>query len=187
MPDATTPPAAAPAGPEPSRPTTGGRATPADSPAGRSPHRPTFEERLWPGPLGWGLTASFGLLLGVVLVPVSVPLAVTVAVVGLTAALGAMVVATPRVAVVDGLLLAGRARIPVDLLGDATVLDRAGVRAAMGPELDARAYVCLRAWVGSAVRVEVVDEQDPTPYWVVSTRHPQELLVAIGQARGPRS
>ena len=109
------------------------------------------------------------------------------AVVGLVGALGAMVAATPRVAVVDGALIAGRARIPVHLLGRAAALDRAGVREAMGPGLDARAYVCLRAWVGRAVRVDVVDEQDPTPYWVVSTRHPQQLLAAIEQARAARS
>lgn len=187
MPDATTPPTATPAGREPSHPTTNGSDTPAHSPAGGRPERPAFDERLWPGPLGWGLTASFGLVLGVVLVPVSVPLALAVAVVGLVGALGAMVAATPRVAVVDGRLLAGQARIPVDLLGRAATLDRAGVREEMGPGLDARAYVCLRAWVGSAIRVEVVDEQDPTPYWVVSTRHPQELLAAIERARGPRS
>ena len=47
--------------------------------------------------------------------------------------------------------------------------------------LDARAHVCLRAWARTAVRVEVVDPADPTPYWLVSTRHPARLAAAIGR------
>ncbi|WP_448629295.1 DUF3093 domain-containing protein [Cellulomonas soli] len=139
----------------------------------------TYEERLWPGPLGWALTALFGLVLGVILVPVSVGAAAVVAAVGLPVALGAMAAATPRVAVVDGELLAGRARIDVAWLGEVTTLDRAGLRAAMGPDLDARAYVCVRAWISGAVRVELRDPQDPTPYWLISTRHPARLAAAL--------
>ncbi|MGN8245390.1 DUF3093 domain-containing protein [Cellulomonas soli] len=146
----------------------------------------TYEERLWPGPLGWVLTSLFGLVLGVILVPVSVPAAVAVAGVGLVGALAAMAAATPRVAVVDGELLAGRARIPLTWLGEVTTLDRAGVRTAMGPDLDARAYVCVRAWVGGAVQVELRDPHDPTPYWLVSTRHPQRLAAALAAAAPAR-
>jgi hypothetical protein len=29
------------------------------------------------------------------------------------------------------------------------------------------------------VRVEVVDPQDPTPYWLVSTRRPDDLARAL--------
>ncbi|GAA3820553.1 membrane protein [Cellulomonas soli] len=174
MSDQPSSPAAAPG--DPTDP-----AATADGSAPDAPHG--FDERLWPGPLGWALTALFGLVLGVILVPVSVPLATAVAVVGLAGALTAMASATPRVALVDGHLLAGRARIPVGLLGEVAPLDRAGVRTAMGPGLDARAYVCLRAWIPSGVRIEVIDPQDPTPYWIVSTRHPERLRSALRAAQ----
>ena len=65
---------------------------------------------------------------------------------------------------------AGRARIPVQLLGDPEVLDADGMRRARGPELDARAYLCLRGWIAAGVRVPVLDPRDPAPYWLVSSR-----------------
>jgi hypothetical protein len=33
------------------------------------------------------------------------------------------------------------------------------------------------------VRVTVTDPQDPTPYWLVSTRHPEKLVEALQAAR----
>jgi hypothetical protein len=36
-----------------------------------------------------------------------------------------------------------------------------------------------RAWIGTAVQVLLDDPADPTPFWVVSTRHPVELATAL--------
>lgn len=157
-------------------------ATPAASPAGRAPGGVVFDERLWPGPLGWFLAVAAAGLLTIALVPVHPGLAAGVGAVALAATLTFAVVTSPRVRVQGGELTAGRARIPVGLLGDARALDRDETRVALGPGLDARAYVCLRAWAGTAVRVEVRDPQDPTPYWLVSTRRPAELAAALGAA-----
>jgi hypothetical protein len=74
--------------------------------------------------------------------------------------------------------------VPLALLGEARVLTGEELRHELGPGLDARAHLCLRGWIGSAVRVELVDLQDPTPYWVVSTRRPQELVAAVAAGRG---
>ena len=147
---------------------------------------PPFRERLWPGPLGWVGVVAFCAVLGVALVPVDVTLALVVGLVALAVAVPAAALTAAPVEVVDGTLRAGAARIPVALLAEPRVLDRAGVRTEMGPALDARAYVCLRAWIGTAVRVEVRDPQDPTPYWIVSTRRPAELLAAL-RAAGTRT
>ncbi|PFG37906.1 Protein of unknown function (DUF3093) [Georgenia soli] len=76
-------------------------------------------------------------------------------------------------------LRAGQAVIPVDALGAGVALDAEQLRSALGPEADARAYVCHRAWVRSAVRLPVVDERDATPYWLVCTRRPSALLAAL--------
>lgn len=143
---------------------------------------PTFRERLWPGPLGWVGVVLFCVVLGVALVPVDVTLAVVVGVVALLLALPAAALTAAPVEVTDGTLRAGAARIPADLLAVPRVLDREGVRTEMGPALDARAYVCLRGWIGTAVRVEVRDPQDPTPYWIVSTRRPAQLVAALHEA-----
>jgi hypothetical protein len=79
----------------------------------------------------------------------------------------------------DGVLRAGSARIPVALLGPAQALDVAAMRHELGPGLDARAYVCLRAWARTGVRVALDDPADPTPYWLISTRRPQLLVEAL--------
>ncbi|MFC0643732.1 DUF3093 domain-containing protein [Cellulomonas phragmiteti] len=159
---------------------------PATSPAAPTPSAGVtarHHERLWPGPLGWGGVVAFAAVLGAAFVPVDLVLSLVVGVVALVVGLVGAVLTTPRVDVEHGVLRAGAARIPVDLLADPRVLDRAGLRAELGPALDARAYACLRSWIGTAVRVEVRDPQDPTPYWIVSTRRPDALVAALGSDR----
>lgn len=156
--------------------------TPAAVPTAAPAARPGFRERLWPGPLGWVAVVTFAIVLGVAFVPVDTLLAAVVCAIALFGGLAGAVLTTPRVEVERGTLHAGTARIPVRLLTAPRVLDREALRTELGPALDARAYVCLRAWIGTAVRIEVRDPQDPTPYWIVSTRRPHDLVAALGGA-----
>ncbi|QMW68425.1 DUF3093 domain-containing protein [Mumia sp. ZJ1417] len=83
-------------------------------------------------------------------------------------------------------LRAGSARIPLVHCGEVTVLDAAQTRALHGPQADARAFFLIRPYITTAVRIEVVDPRDPTPYWLIGTRHPHELADALlaRRARG---
>jgi hypothetical protein len=83
------------------------------------------------------------------------------------------------VSVGDGELRAGAAHVPVTLLRDPRALDAAQARHELGPGLDARAHLAQRGWVRTAVRVDLDDPADPTPYWLVSTRRPQALVAAL--------
>lgn len=94
--------------------------------------------------------------------------------VGLLLAYGA-----PRVEVSDGWLRAGRARISGEFLGDVEALDPAETRRVAGPDADVRAYLLLRPYLKRSVRVVVRDARDPAPYWLVSTRRPEQLASAI--------
>ena len=47
-----------------------------------------------------------------------------------------------------------------------------------GVDADARAFLLLRPYLKRAVQVEIADPADPTPYWLVRTRHPDELAAA---------
>jgi hypothetical protein len=49
-------------------------------------------------------------------------------------------------------------------------------------ENDARAFLLLRSYVKTAVRVEVVDPLDPHPYLYLSSRHPEKLAAAFARA-----
>lgn len=143
-------------------------------------------ERLWPSGsvwLGLAVTAGFS---GVVALPFGlVPAVVTGGVVLLLLG-GLLVVGAPTVGVRDDEFVAARAHVPVRLVGTVTALDAAAMRQAYGPQLDARAYLCLRGWVRAGLRLELVDPQDPTPYWLVSCRRPQQLADAVEARRTAR-
>ncbi|MEU6204732.1 DUF3093 domain-containing protein [Micromonospora musae] len=88
-----------------------------------------------------------------------------------------------RVAVQAGELLVDDARLPVRYVADVVPLDAAGRREALGVGADPLAFVVQRPWIGSAVQVVLDDPDDPTPFWVVSTRRPVELAETILAAR----
>lgn len=92
-----------------------------------------------------------------------------------------------RITVRDGVLSAGRARIPVAQLGPAEALDAESTRLLAGREADARAYLLIRPYLRRSVRVAVADPADPTPYWLLATRHPDRLAAALSAARAARS
>jgi hypothetical protein len=92
-----------------------------------------------------------------------------------------------RVTVADGWLRVGRARIEGAYVGEVAALDAEETRRVAGPQADARAYLVLRPYLKRAVRVEITDPDDPAPYWLVSSRHPDDLAKAVqGLTRSAR-
>ncbi|TML21857.1 MAG: DUF3093 domain-containing protein, partial [Actinobacteria bacterium] len=88
-----------------------------------------------------------------------------------------------KVGVRDGELWVDDAHLPVRYIGEVGVLDAAGRRAALGPRADPLAFVVQRPWISGAVLVVLDDPADPTPYWVVSARHPEKLARAVLAAK----
>ncbi|WP_158891933.1 DUF3093 domain-containing protein [Amycolatopsis anabasis] len=84
-----------------------------------------------------------------------------------------------KVRVADGELWVGDAHLPLRFVGEVEVIDRQHKRKALGPELDPAAFVLHRGWVGPALRVRLTDPDDPTPYWVFSTRKPEALAAVL--------
>ncbi len=94
----------------------------------------------------------------------------------------------PVVSVDAEMLRAGRAHISLEHVGEVTPLDAEGVRRLAGVDADARAYLLLRPYLKRGVRVEITDPADPTPYWLVSCRRPEEIVTAVRVGRtGSRS
>ena len=89
-----------------------------------------------------------------------------------------------RIRVADGEFQAGRAHIPTSYVGAVTALDAEATRLVAGREADARAYLLLRPYLKRSVRVEITDPADPTPYWLVATRHPSQLAAVLAPANG---
>ncbi len=76
-------------------------------------------------------------------------------------------------------LWAGEAHLPVTVIARSAEIARAAKSAALGRQLDPAAYVVHRGWVGPMVLVVLDDVDDPTPYWLVSCRHPERVLSAL--------
>ncbi len=140
-----------------------------------------YSERLGV-PLRWWvqgtmLVASLWLAL-VVAVPGVVPWVVTgLALALLSAAL--LSYGSAQVRVEDGVLYAGRAHVGASVLGEVRALDADQTRRAAGVEADARAFLLLRPYLKRAVKVHLEDPADPTPYWLLSSRHPDRLAAAL--------
>jgi hypothetical protein len=143
-----------------------------------------FDERLR-APVRWwllGLLFVGSLWLAFV---VALPAAVALLVAGVLTAVvvgGLLGYGAARVRIDRGMFTAGRARIPVTLLADPRPLDAEAMRRTAGTEANAAAYLLLRPYLRGGVRVRVVDPADPTPYWLVSTRRPEELARALSRA-----
>jgi hypothetical protein len=76
-------------------------------------------------------------------------------------------------------LWVGDAHLPVSVISRSAEVPRSAKSAALGRQLDPAAYVVHRAWVGPMVLVVLEDPDDPTPYWLVSCRHPDRVLSAL--------
>jgi hypothetical protein len=87
-----------------------------------------------------------------------------------------------RVRLADGVLQAGDQELPVMAIRSAEPLDRQQTRLRLGPQADPAAHLVVRGWVGPSVMLRL-SNPTPVPYWIVSTRHPEELAAAIKASR----
>lgn len=92
-----------------------------------------------------------------------------------------------RTTVHDGRLVAGDRSLDLAAVGVTDTVPPQDRRQAMGPDLDPAAHVLYRAWIGPLVRVEVTGPGAGEPYWVLSSRRPEELRAAIAAAKARTS
>ena len=71
------------------------------------------------------------------------------------------------------------AHLPLTYVTGAVALDERTLHLVVGREGDPAAYVSIRPWIKPGAQVWIDDEDDPTPYWVVSSRRPQEFVGAL--------
>ena len=88
-------------------------------------------------------------------------------------------VSSQRLRVEGGVLHVPCARAPVTAFGTAELVQGSDLRTWLGPRAQRSAHVRVRPWLTTAVRLEVVDPADDTPYWLVGTRRPDALLAAL--------
>ena len=152
----------------------------------------SYSERLHV-PLRWWVQGTMLVILFWFSVVVAVPrqelVTWTLTGIGLLAMAGAFRSYGATVSVSDGVFRAGPARIGVEHVGAVEVLDREQTRRTSGVDADARAFLVLRPYLKTAVKVEITDPADRTPYWLVHSRNPEALaraLVAAASIPGDR-
>lgn len=111
-----------------------------------------------PEPLAWAVTAALFLILLVAL----------------------RTYGSSRILVTDEWLFAGRASVQRSFLGPTHSLDATQMRSLAGPEANASAYLLLRPYISTGVRIVIDDPRDPTPYWLLSSRRASALAAALG-------
>ncbi|SMQ66842.1 Protein of unknown function [Plantibacter sp. VKM Ac-1784] len=142
-----------------------------------------YRETLWPSP--WVIIALALVVPATMLVlaPVSLAAGIVGAVVLYGGCLALAFGTAPRIQVSEASLSVGKASIPLGFIGEVVVYTGTDATAQLRTKLDARAWLMIRGWVHSLVKVEIVDPADPTPYWLLSSRRPQALADAIAAAR----
>jgi hypothetical protein len=143
------------------------------------PHDDTYRERLWPTPWVFIATALVIPASLLVFLPISLEAGVAVAAVLYAGIVVVLIATTATIEVTPDGLRAGRARIERRFVGAATASDGPEATAERGVRLDARAWMLVRGWIPGVVRIEITDPEDPTPYWLVSSRRPEELARAL--------
>jgi len=140
-----------------------------------------YRERLWPA---WWVFLATALVIPATLL-VFLPISDIAGYIGAAVLYGGIVIVllatTPVIEVDDDTLRVGRARIERSFIGEVTAHTGADAFAERGTRLDARAWLMLRGWIPGVVHIEITDEADPTPYWLVSTRRPDELAAALSR------
>jgi len=85
-----------------------------------------------------------------------------------------------RIEVRDGELFIGRAHVELQYLGIVTILTPAQMALTRGRNADPDAFLAIRFWQSKGLKVELNDERDPTPYWLISSKKSEALAQALG-------
>ena len=142
-----------------------------------------YRERIWPG-LGF---PSFLLFMGVSLaiayqraydghigaIIITISLLLTCAITFASA---------PVLEISPTELQLGKAHIERIHLGKTSILDNIQSRHALGKGAHSGALSVTRSGIEATIIVEILDESDPHPYWIFSTRKPQLVLKALGSS-----
>ena len=76
-------------------------------------------------------------------------------------------------------LVTGQANLPHTVVSRSLAVPATAKRNAMGRQLDPAAFVVSHGWVPEMVMLVLDDPEDPTPYWLVASKHPEQLLAAF--------
>lgn len=84
--------------------------------------------------------------------------------------------------VTDGVLHTGKDTLALGGVARVVALDERQAALLRGPKGDPAAHLLLRPYLKRAVYIGLADPGDGAPYWLVATRQPEQLAVAVEHA-----
>jgi len=84
-------------------------------------------------------------------------------------------------------LVVGDANLPHTVVTRSLAVPKSAKQNALGRQLDPAAYLIHHAWVDELALLVLDDPEDPTPYWLVSSRNPAKLLRAFVPEQADRA
>jgi hypothetical protein len=73
----------------------------------------------------------------------------------------------------------GRAHIELKYLDKVELLTKDEMRLLRTRDADPAAYLAIKFWMSTGVKITLMDQRDSTPYWLVSSRKSKELTSTL--------
>jgi hypothetical protein len=86
------------------------------------------------------------------------------------------------ITVTKGWLLVGPAAIERAFIHNFKALESAEFKRVRGVDADPASYLEIRFWVSTAIKIDLRDPKDKTPYWLISTNRANELAKLLNVA-----
>jgi hypothetical protein len=138
-----------------------------------------FRERLWPTVWVWVIVAGLSGAGILMFAPISMSAGYVAGAVLFAIMATLLVLSTPTITVTADSLTVGRATIQRRFIGEVQAFRTKEATAERGTRLNGLAFLCIRGWIDPVVRIEITDPSDRTPYWLTSSRRPEELTKAL--------
>jgi len=87
-----------------------------------------------------------------------------------------------KITVTKGWLLVGPAAIERAFIHNFNALGASEFKRTRGIDADPASYLQIRFWVNSAIKIDLRDPKDKTPYWLISTNRANELAKILNVA-----
>lgn len=145
-----------------------------------------YRERVLPSFATYLLSPTLGAMVTALSIPTFQAYAYLAGVIATMALIVILTFKAPVIEVTGHQLKVGRAQIEHRHLGEARVISPDDAFAERGHKLDARAFTSFQSSVRNLIKVELVDDSDPTPYWLFSTRRPDELAKTLDALHADR-
>lgn len=144
-------------------------------------HRRYFEILL-PTPWIWLVLLGFVAMLAIAFgAALGAAVGWSIAIAGTSLAILSIILSSPTITVDDTVLRVGKARLPHTAIGRVRALDAAATKDLRDHNMDPSWFWMVRPVSGpESVVIEVIDEHDPHPAWIVTSRRGDRLVAALG-------